>query len=651
VTASRQIFVGLSNLRLDRSSLVRAWGNEGSLSPGNEAILRRYEATAMPALSESIALVERLPFQGRETLLPAARDGIEQVRLLQQTFWSGIGQPKSARPPAFGQRYYDESVKLQETMERIALALESSVRTDDPVIVQMLAAKQRAWRMRTDLGEAALVVSAIVNGASPPADARTRWAMLTGAARAQWLLTQDTIAGLDLPATVRRTLTETAEAQFAPEYLALQERIITAGIAGTRPEMTVEQWTGTTVPTLSRVVDAAEAALNVADDAAEHAMAADWRNVIWQAAVMVLSVLAAIGGLLLVTRYVTAPLLRLRDATVRLAGGDFSAETDLGGRKDEIGSMAQALAQFRRQATENARMEQEQRQTRERAEQRQRTIETEVQSFETGATGALKALDEARTQLGDTADGMLHIAERGAGAVLDAERSASEASDNVSGIAAATEELNASIAEIARQVAQAARVSMRAVEETQQTDETVRGLAESATRIGEVVSLISNIAAQTNLLALNATIEAARAGEAGKGFAVVASEVKSLANQTAKATEEIGKQIASVRSVTQDAVSAISQIRGTIDEVNAVATTIAASVEEQGAAMQEIARNTQLAAERTRQATGSVSAMTAETEATTHSAVAVRQAAQLLGQEAGRLRAQVDGFLERLRAA
>jgi methyl-accepting chemotaxis protein len=200
-------------------------------------------------------------------------------------------------------------------------------------------------------------------------------------------------------------------------------------------------------------------------------------------------------------------------------------------------------------------------------------------------------------------------------------------------------------------VTHAAHVSLRAVGETQQTDETVRGLAESAERIGAVVGLISDIAAQTNLLALNATIEAARAGDAGKGFAVVASEVKSLANQTAKATEEIGAQITQVRSVTQQAVSAIKQIRGTIDEVNKVATTIAASVEQQGAAMREIARNTQLAADRTRDASISVTALNEGTSATTQSAEAVKTAAGSLGTQATRLRAQVDGFMTRIRAA
>jgi methyl-accepting chemotaxis protein len=200
-------------------------------------------------------------------------------------------------------------------------------------------------------------------------------------------------------------------------------------------------------------------------------------------------------------------------------------------------------------------------------------------------------------------------------------------------------------------VAQSAQISLRAVEETQQTDETVRGLAESAGRIGDVVSLISNIAAQTNLLALNATIEAARAGEAGKGFAVVASEVKSLATQTAKATQDIDAQINQVRGVTQQAVSAIRRIQVTIDEVNKVATTISASVEEQGAAMREIARNTQLAADRTRDASQSVTAVSEGTAATTQSAEAVKAAAGSLGVQAGRLREHVDGFMTRIRAA
>jgi methyl-accepting chemotaxis protein len=253
--------------------------------------------------------------------------------------------------------------------------------------------------------------------------------------------------------------------------------------------------------------------------------------------------------------------------------------------------------------------------------------------------------------MSQVSDEMGAIADRNTSQVQTAEAAAGDASTNVATIAAATEQLSASISEISRQVAHAAQISGRAVAETRRTDDTVRGMAESAGRIGEVVQLINNIAGQTNLLALNATIEAARAGDAGKGFAVVANEVKSLATQTAKATGEIAAQIGAVQAVTRDAVAAIKQIGATIEEVSAVATAIAAGVEQQGASTQEIVRHTQEAAQRTQLASESVNAISEGVAATGGTAGAVRQAAQALETEAGRLRGQVTEFLDNIRAA
>ena len=374
-------------------------------------------------------------------------------------------------------------------------------------------------------------------------------------------------------------------------------------------------------------------------------------GLVWHLAALAAAVAATLFGVRTVSRRVIGPLLALRDTTERLARGDLSAVSALTGRHDEIGALAQALDVFREQAIAKERIEDEQREQREHAERRRTTVESHIHGFEDQVSAALGAFGEASAQMDQTSTDMIQIAERSAAGVRSAEGAAGEASHNVSGIAAATDELSASIAEIGRQVTQASQVTRRAVAETQQTDDTVRGLAESADRIGDVVRLISDIAAQTNLLALNATIEAARAGEAGKGFAVVASEVKSLATQTAKATEEIASQITQVRGVTQEAVKAIKQIRGTIDEVNEVATNIAASVEQQGAAMNEIARNTQMAAERTRDASDNVKAVSEGTAATTQSATAVKTAAGVLGAQALRLREQVDGFMARIRAA
>jgi methyl-accepting chemotaxis protein len=264
---------------------------------------------------------------------------------------------------------------------------------------------------------------------------------------------------------------------------------------------------------------------------------------------------------------------------------------------------------------------------------------------------ALAALGGAAGQMRTTSDGLSATSTQTNGQVKTAAAASQEASSNVQTVAAASEELSASITEIGRQVAHAATIAGRAVDETRRTDSTVQGLAETAGRIGEVVKLISDIAGQTNLLALNATIEAARAGDAGKGFAVVASEVKSLANQTAKATEEISAQIAAVQKVSKDAMDAIQGIGSTIDEVSAVATSIASAVEQQGAATQEITRNTQGAARRTKDASDSIAGVTAGADATGAAAHNVKSAAETLGLRTEQLRGHVDAFLSTIRAA
>jgi len=651
VAASRQMFTAMINMRTDRSTVQRSWDGDAGLTAVAKTALDKYQGAEFPALTAALSLAEDIPFDRRDSLMPALRESVDRMATLRQTFWSGIQAPKAERKPGVGKAYFDESLKVQEILEAISASMFALVKDDNPFISQMLLIKQLAWQVRNSSGESSLLVSqSLAKGQALP-DLLARWTAFQGGSRALWQVIDDSANGLQVPAEFRKTLADARQALFASDYISVQNRLMDQLISGKPPEMTADTWSGYTVPILGVMMGVADAALEQAGTKAQSQIAAARGDVEWHGFLLLVSLVAVLAGILFVTRRITSPLLQLRSVTERLAAGDFTAETDLGSRGDEIGSIAKALGTFRQQAIEKSRIEAEQSGTRERAEQRQRTVEAHIAEFQGAIGETLRTLDTARRQLGDTAGDMTRIAERGAVGVRDAEQATGEASDNVSGIAAATEELNASIREIARQVAESAHVSQRAVEETQQTDETVRGLAESASRIGEVVGLISSIAAQTNLLALNATIEAARAGEAGKGFAVVASEVKSLANQTAKATEEIGNQIASVRNVTQDAVRAISQIRGTIDEVNSVSTMIAASIEEQGAALQEIARNTQLAADRTRKASGSVTAVSVETEATTTSAGAVQSAAMSLDKEAEHLRRQVDAFMDRLRAA
>jgi methyl-accepting chemotaxis protein len=272
-------------------------------------------------------------------------------------------------------------------------------------------------------------------------------------------------------------------------------------------------------------------------------------------------------------------------------------------------------------------------------------------TFENEVGGVVDAVVAQADQLRISAEALSVTASTSGQEAAGVAEEASRANADVQAVAAAAEEMASSIAEITRRVAEAATVANQAVAETRATDGTVRGLAESAGRIGDVVRLISDIAGQTNLLALNATIEAARAGEAGKGFAVVASEVKSLASQTAKATEEIGAQIAQMQQATNGAVQAIREIGTVVERTSEIATAIAAAVEEQGSATQEIARSAAQVAAGTASVTRRIETVRSGAEQTGSSAGELLGASASMAQNASALREKATTFAAAVRRA
>jgi len=355
---------------------------------------------------------------------------------------------------------------------------------------------------------------------------------------------------------------------------------------------------------------------------------------------------------MLVVRRVTSPLTSVTDALTAIANGGDDVRITCDDRADEIGDMARTVAVFKSNALERQRLRDAQSASAVAAsEQRKTELRSFVDAFQTSVGGIIDNVlnssgefERGARQLTETARTTADLSGRSAGA-------SETASEHVRSAAVASDELSTSIADIARRVQESNGIAAEAVKQAAATDQRINELSEAGARIGDVVKLITSIAEQTNLLALNATIEAARAGDAGRGFAVVAQEVKTLAGQTAKATEEIGSQIANMQLATQESVAAIKAIGQTIERISEIATSISSAVEQQRAATQNIAQSVRSAAGGTADVVSNIRNAAKGAGETGDNSDRMFTSAKALSAESLRLKAEVDKFLDRMRAA
>lgn len=351
-----------------------------------------------------------------------------------------------------------------------------------------------------------------------------------------------------------------------------------------------------------------------------------------------------------VSQYLVKPMRGLTKTMKELAGGNLNVDVLFTDQTDEMGVMARTLEVFKATSVEKVRAEAEAKEVERRAAAEHRQILGQMaDKFEAEVSCVVADVSSAAQTLQVSAQSMSAIADQVSIRSTSVAGASHQAATNVSTVAAATEELSSSVAEISRQVDESASVAKDAVKEASETNIIVSGLADAVSRIGDIVNLINDIASQTNLLALNATIEAARAGEAGKGFAVVANEVKHLATQTGKATEEIAHQIGMVQSETARASTAIHSIGRTIQRMDEISASISMSVDQQRAATDEIAQNVEQAARGTQEVSGSISdVMSAATEATSAS-TDVLTSAKELAKDSSKLKNAVNEFLSSVR--
>jgi methyl-accepting chemotaxis protein len=346
------------------------------------------------------------------------------------------------------------------------------------------------------------------------------------------------------------------------------------------------------------------------------------------------------------------PLRRLTGTMIRLSKGELSVEIPPATTGDEVGDIIRAVHVFKDNALETARLRQEQAHSAVEAErQKKAAMSALAAEFETSVNEIVGLVSSASTELFATAQEMSATAERTAARSSDTATVSERSSANVQAVVVRADELGATVQEIGRQVSTSTQAAERAVDEARSAGVQVRELVDAAEKIGEVVSLISDIASQTNLLALNATIEAARAGEAGKGFAVVATEVKSLAGQTAKATEEISRKIAEMQNVTSLSAAAIGRITQVIDEISRISGIIASAVGRQDEVTREIGSNVGEAARGTKEAASNMYEVNRAAGDTRTASTRLVSSAGDLSRQSELLRTRVADFIDQIRAA
>jgi len=366
-----------------------------------------------------------------------------------------------------------------------------------------------------------------------------------------------------------------------------------------------------------------------------------------------LFVIAVLGGVAVFGALaISKPIRRTGEVLRELAHGNKDIEVPYTGRTDEVGDNARAAQAFKENLIRIEQLELAEKETAQRmAEQRRADIHEVARAFETTVASVVRSVSSSSTELEAAAEalGAMAGATRDlSGKVLAA---STQAADNVQSVSVATEQLIASVGEISRQVQESTRIAREAVMQAEMTDGRIAELTRAAGRIGDVVKLITAIAEQTNLLALNATIEAARAGAAGKGFAVVAQEVKALAAQTAKATNEIGQQIAGVQAATQDSVGSIKEIGGTISRIAEIAAAITAAVDLQAVTTRDIAANVQAATGSAAHVAANIAEVNDSASGITSAAAQILASAKSLSQDGNRLSAEMEKLLTAVCAA
>jgi methyl-accepting chemotaxis protein len=644
--ADRTVFGTMQGLRVLRGDTQTALLNLDDPKPK----LAEARATGTAQFKAAVAVLPRIGGAGLDKLTTELQQRWATANQRWDEIEAYAAKPKAERDIKATDDWYKTLGTVIDSLNEASLNVAGEARVADPVVGELVGARQTAWTIRDAAGSECSVVRGPVAGGKKLAPAvRTSVDLLRGAGGAGWASLKGLMVRPGIPDSLRQALAG-ADGAMAKSIAARDDVYQKLDDSGAAP-VTPTEWTALCNAPFEPILRIALTALDLMQQRAEDQRGAARFALLASSVILLLALVAAGFVLRLIRRRVVLPVRSLSDAIGHLSRRDYARAVPQVGDKDEFAEMAATLEALRHNAAEADRLSIERQNAQEAGLARASQLGVLCHGFETSVGRTLAAVGQATSRMIAAAEAMTGTAGDASRRTEEIARAVQQAAESINAVAGAAEEMRASLAEVSDKVEQSSRLTSRAVTDAEATNREVAQLSDAAAEIGQVVGVISAIAAQTNLLALNATIEAARAGEAGKGFAVVASEVKSLASQTAAATDQITRQVAAIQGATQTAVRAIGGIGTRIREVDGLTVAITQAVQGQVDAMNQVARDAQDVATVTGRVSSQLSEVRTAAAETGAAAGQVRETADDLGRQSTALSREVEQFIAGVQAA